>query len=141
MDENHVALSQIIAGLAEEGRLDAYDEETLYLVLHGLLGLIEEYEVIDIVLFAVYKLVTVLVPIADTLAERLAANDMTITELIDSAGNQEEFVNNLTKLLEDPNKVDPPGQADDGEAIFSLFDRIKMFFEKIRLFFESLFKF
>ncbi|MBQ6898832.1 MAG: hypothetical protein IJN70_07610, partial [Clostridia bacterium] len=141
MEENHVALSQIIAGLAEEGRLDAYDEETLYLVLHGLIGLIEEYEVIDIILFAVYKLVTVLVPIADTLAERLAANDMTITELIDSAGDQEQFVENLGNLLEDPNKVDPPGQADDGEAIFSLFDRIRMFFEKIRLFFENLFKF
>lgn len=141
MEENHVALSQIIAGLAEEGRLDAYDEETLYLVLHGLIGLIEEYEVIDIILFAVYKLVTILVPIADTLGERLAANDMTITELIDSAGDQDAFVANLGKLLEDPNKVDPPGQADDGEAIFSLLDRIKMFFEKIKLFFQSIFSF
>ena len=141
MDENHVALSQIIANLAEEGRLDAYDEETLYLVLHGLLGLIEEYEVIDIILFAVYKLITVLVPIADTLGERLAANDMTITELIDSAGDQDAFIKNLTQLLEDPNKVDPPGQADDGEAVFSLLDRIKMFFEKIKLFFQQLFNF
>ncbi len=141
MEENHEALSKIIAGLAEEGRLDAYDEETLYLVLHGLIGLIEEYEVIDIILFAVYKLITVLVPIADVLAERLAANDMTITELIDSAGDQEQFIENLGNLLEDPNKVDPPGQADDGEAIFSLLDRIKMFFEKIKLFFQQLFNF
>ncbi len=141
MDENHVALSQIIANLAEEGRLDAYDEETLYLVLHGLIGLIEEYEVIDIILFAVYKLITILVPIADVLGERLAANDMTITELIDSAGDQDQFVENLGNLLEDPNKVDPPGQADDGEVIFSLLDRIKMFFEKIKLFFQSLFSF
>ena len=141
MEENHEALSKIIAGLAEEGRLDAYDEETLYLVLHGLIGLIEEYEVIDIILFAVYKLITVLVPIADVLAERLAANDMTITELIESAGDQEQFVENLGNLLEDPNKVDPPGQADDGEAIFSLLDRIKMFFEKIKLFFQQLFNF
>ncbi len=141
MEENHEALSKIIAGLAEEGRLDAYDEETLYQVLHGLIGLIEEYEVIDIILFVVYKLITVLVPIADVLGERLAANDMTITELIDSAGDQDQFIENLGNLLEDPNKVDPPGQADDGEAIFSLLDRIKMFFEKIMMFFQNLFKF
>ncbi len=141
MPENHVALSQIIANLAEEGRLDAYDEETLYLVLHGLIGLIEEYEVIDIVLFAVYKLITVLVPVADTLSERFAANNMTITELIDSAGNQDEFIANLGKLLEDPNEVPAPGHTDDGDAIMSLFDRIKLFFEKIKLFFQSLFSF
>lgn len=141
MPENHVALSQIIANLAEEGRLDAYDEETIYLLLHTVLGMVEEYEVIDIVLFGVYKLVTMLLPIADTLSERLAANNMTINDVIDAAGNTDELIAVLGKLLEDPNEIPAPGHTEDGDAIMSLFDRIKLFFEKIKLFFQRLFNF
>ena len=141
MKENHTALSQIIAGLAEEGRLDAYDEETLYMIVHGLIGLVEEYQIIDIVLFAVYMLVTALVPIADTLAERLDAADLTITELIDSAGNQDEFMANIGKLLEDKDKVEVPGTVDEGEAVTTILDKLKLFFAKIKMFFQNLFSF
>ena len=141
MDENHKALSQIISNLAGEGKLDEYDEETLYMVIDGLFGLIEEYEALDIVLYAVYMLVTYLVPVADTLAPRFEANDMTITELIDSAGDQEAFMANIQLLLKDPNEVEVPGQVSDMDAIGSLFERIKAFFEKIKLFLQQLFNF
>lgn len=141
MDENHKALSQIISNLAGEGKLDEYDEETLYMVIDGLFGLIEEYEALDIVLYAVYMLVTYLVPVADTLAPRFEANDMTITDLIDSAGDQEAFMANLQLLLKDPNEVEVPGQVSDMDAIGSLFERIKAFFEKIKLFLQQLFNF
>lgn len=141
MEENHRALSEIIANLAEEGRLDEYDEETLYLVVNGLIGLIEEYEILDMVLFAVYKLITVLVPIADTLAPRMQANGMTITTLIDSASDMDAFLANLQLLAKDPNEVEIPDTTPDVNAITSLLDRIKAFFEKIKLFFQQLFNF
>lgn len=141
MEENHRALSQIISNLAEEGRLDEYDEETLYMVVNGLIGLIEEYEVIDIVLYAVYMLITYLVPVADTLAPRFQANNMTITDLIDSAGDTDAFLANIQLLLKDPNEVEIPDTTTDVNAISSLFERIKAFFEKIRLFFQQLFTF
>lgn len=141
MEENHKALSQIISNLAEEGRLDEYDEETLYLVVNGLIGLIEEYEAIDMVLYAVYMLMTKLVPVADTLAPRFHANNMTITDLIDSTSDMDLFLANIQLLLKDPNEQQIPGTATDMDAIGSLFDRIKAFFEKIRLFFQQLFTF
>ncbi len=141
MDENHKALSQIISNLVGEGKLDEYDEETLYMVIDGLFGLIEEYEALDIVLYAVYMLITYLVPVADTIAPRFEANDMTITDLIDSAGDQDAFMANLQLLLKDPNEVEVPGQVSDMDAIGSLFERIKAFFEKIRIFFQQLFNF
>lgn len=141
MEENHRALSEIIANLAEEGRLDEYDEETLYLVVNGLIGLIEEYEILDMVLFAVYKLITVLVPIADTLAPRFQANGMTITDLIDSASDMDLFMANLQLLMKDPNEVEIPDTTPDVNAVTSLLDRIKAFFEKIKLFFQQLFNF
>ncbi len=141
MDENHKALSTMIANLAEEGKLDAYDEETIYLVIDGLFALIEEYEVLDIVLYAVYMLITNLVPIADTLAVRFQANNMTITDLIDSAGDQDAFMANIQLLLKDPNQKEVPDTTTDVNAITSLLDRIKAFFERIRLFFQQLFNF
>ncbi len=140
MDENHVALSQIIANLAEEGRLDAYDEETLYLVINGLIGLIEEYEVLDIILMAVYLLVSNLVPIADTLTVKLQENDMTITDLIDSIDDMDLFMEKISKLLGD-GRDEIPGEIDDGKAAMSLLDKIIAFFEKIKLFFQRLFAF
>ncbi len=140
MDENHKALSQIIANLAEEGRLDAYDEETLYLVINGLIGLIEEYEVLDVILMAVYLLVSNLVPIADTLAPKFKENNMTITDLIDSASDMDLFMEKLGLLLGD-NKEEIPGTVDDGKAAMSLLDKIKAFFEKIKIFFQQLFSF
>lgn len=141
MEENHRALSEIVANLAEEGRLDEYDEETLYMVINGLIGLIEEYEILDMVLFAVYKLITVLVPIADTLAPRFQANGMTITDLIDSASDMDLFMANLQLIMKDPNEVEIPDTTTDVNAITSLLDRIKAFFEKIKLFFQQLFNF
>ena len=140
MDENHRALSQIIAALAEDGRLDAYDEETLYLVVNGLIGLIEEYEVLDIVLMAVYLLVSNVVPIADTLAPKFKENNMTITDLIESANDMDLFMEKLGILLGD-NKEEIPGTVDDGKAALSLLDKLKAFFEKIKLFFQQLFAF
>lgn len=141
MDENHQALSQIIANLAGEGKLDEYDEETLYMVIDGLFGLIEDYEVLDMVLYAVYMLITKLVPIADTLAPRFQANDMTITDLIDSASDMDAFMANLSLILKDPNEVEIPDTSTDMDAIGSLFARIKALFEKIKLFFQQLFSF
>lgn len=141
MDENHQALSQIIANLAGEGKLDEYDEETLYMVIDGLFELIEEYQVLDMVLYVVYMLITKLVPVADTLAPRFQANDMTITDLIDSASDMDTFMANLSLILKDPNEVEIPGTATDMDAISSLFARIKAFFEKIMQFFRDLFSF
>lgn len=140
MDENHVALSQIIANLAEEGRLDAYDEETLYLVINGLIGLIEEYEVLDIVIMAVYMLVKNLVPIADTLTVKLQENNMTITDLIDSIDDMDKFMGMVSQLLSD-GRDEIPGEVDDGKAAMSLLDKLMAFFEKIKLFFQRLFTF
>ncbi|MBR3767395.1 MAG: hypothetical protein IKL10_04035 [Clostridia bacterium] len=139
MEENHVALSQIVSNLAGEGILDEYDEETLYIVINTLLGLLEDYEVLDIVLYAVYLLVTNLIPIADTLAERLAANGMTITEFFGSMSDFDSFIANISLILKDPNEVEVPGQIDDMGAIGGIFARIKAFFEKIKLFFQRLF--
>ncbi|MBQ6898628.1 MAG: hypothetical protein IJN70_06545, partial [Clostridia bacterium] len=141
MDENHQALSQIISNLAGEGKLDEYDEETLYMVIDGLFGLIEEYQVLDMVLYVVYMLITKLVPIADTLAPRFQANDMTITDLIDSASDMDTFMANLSLILKDPNEVEIPGTATDMNAISSLFARIKALFDKIMQFFRDLFNF
>ncbi len=141
MEENHKALSQIISNLAGEGKLDAYDEETLYLVIGGLLGLIEEYEVLDMVLMVVYMLISNLVPIADTLAARLQANGMTINDLIDSAGDMDAFIANISLIMKDPNEVEAPDTTTDVNAITSLFERLIAFFEKIKLFFQQLFNF
>lgn len=141
MEENHQALSQILSNLIGEGKLDPYDEETLYMVIDGLFGLIEENEILDIVLYAVYMLITNLVPIADTLAERLQANDMTITELIDSASDMDAFTANIALLLKDPNEVERPDTTTDTEAIGGLFARIKALFDKIMQFFRELFNF
>lgn len=141
MEENHEALSQIIANLAGEGKLDEYDEETLYIVINKLIGLIEEYEVLDIVLYAVYMLITKLVPIADELAPRFQANGLTLNDLIDSVDDEELFMENIKLLLKDPNETEIPGTATDMDAISSLLERLKAFFEKIRIFFEKLFTF
>lgn len=141
MEENHKALSQIIANLAGEGKLDEYDEETLYIVINKLIGLIEEYEVLDIVLYAVYMLITKLVPIADELAPRFQANGLTLNDLIDSVDDEELFMENIKLLLKDPNETEIPGTATDMDAISSLLERLKAFFEKIRIFFEKLFTF
>ncbi len=141
MEENHEALGQIVVNLVGEGKLDEYDAETMFILINTILGMIEEYEVIDIVLFGVYTLITMLLPIADTLSERLVANGMTINDIIDSAGNTDDLIAVLGKLLEDPNKIPPPDHVEDGDAIMSLFDKIKQFFEKIKLFFQRLFNF
>lgn len=141
MEENHKALTQIISNLAGEGKLDAYDEETLYMVVNGLIGLIEEYEVLDMVLMVVYMLISKLVPIADTLAPRFQANNMTITDLIDSASDTDAFVANISLLLKDPNEVEAPDTTTDVNAMTSLLDRLLAFFEKIKLFFQQLFNF
>lgn len=139
MDENHKALSQIIANLAGEGKLDEYDEETLYIVINKLFSLIEEYQALDIVLYAVYMLITELVPIADTLAPRFQASGLTLNDLIDSVEDQEQFMANLQLLLKDPNETEIPGTTTTPDAIGSLFARIQALFEKIKLFFQQLF--
>ncbi len=141
MPENHEALSQIISNLVGEGKLDAYDEETLQMVIDSLFGLIEEYNVLDMLLYVVYMLITKLVPIADTLAPRFQANNMTINDLIDSASDTDAFVANLSLILKDPNEPDIPDTSTDMNAITSLFDRIKALFEKIKAFFQQLFNF
>ncbi len=141
MPENHQALSQIISNLAGEGKLDEYDEETLYMVIDGLFGLIEDNNVLDIVLYVVYMLITNLVPIADTLAPRFQANNMTITDLIDSASDMDSFISKLSLILKDPNATEIPGTATDMNAISSLFARIKALFERIMQFFRDLFNF
>ncbi len=141
MDENHDALTQIIANLAGEGKLDEYDEETLYMVIDGLFDLIEEYEVLDMVIFAVYMLISKLVPIADMLAPRFQATGLSITDLIDSASDTDAFIANISLLLKDPNEPEIPDTTTDGEAVMSLLDRLKAFFEKIKLFFQQLFSF
>lgn len=139
MDENHKALSQIIANLAGEGKLDEYDEETLYIVINKLFSLIEEYQALDIVLYAVYMLITELVPIADTLAPRFQASGLTLNDLIDSVEDQEQFMANLQLLLKDPNETEIPGTTTTPNAIGSLFARIQALFAKIKLFFQQLF--
>ncbi len=141
MEENQQALTKIIANLAGEGKLDAYDEETLYMVVNGLFGLIEEHNVLDMVIFVVYMLVSKLVPVADTLAPRFQASGMTITDLIDSASDMDQFVANLSLVLKDPTQPEIPGTSTDTQAMGSLLQRLIAFFEKIKLFFQQLFSF
>ncbi len=141
MEENHQAVAELLSNLAGEGKLDEYDEETLYLVVNGLFGLIEDYNVLDMVLFAVYMLISNLVPIADTLAVRFESSGLTITELIDSASDMDLFMANLSLVLQDPEKPDVPGTTTDIQAMGSLLDRLIAFFEKIKLFFQQLFNF
>ena len=66
---------------------------------------------------------------------------MTITDLIDSASNQDLFMANLALILKDPNDSEVPGTTSDGNAIGGLFDRIKALFERIIAFFRQLFSF
>ena len=141
MEENHQAVTKLLSNLIGEGKLDAYDEETLFMVVNGLFGLIEDYDVLDMVLFVVYMLVSKLVPIADTLAVRFQSSGLTINDLIDSASDMDLFMANLSLVLQDPEKPDVPGTTTDIQAMGSLLDRLIAFFEKIKLFFQQLFTF
>ena len=99
MEENKTAVCKIIGNAIGEGKLDVYDEETLYVVLDGLYDLMETYQVPDMLLYVIYVLVTKLTPVTTDIAPRFAANGLTIKDFIASAKDPKAFIENpMTSL-------------------------------------------
>lgn len=139
MQENKEAICQIISNAIGEGKLDVYDEETLYVIINQLFTLMETYEVPDMLLFVVYQLVTKVTPITTDLAPKFAENGLTIQDLINSASDPEAFVSNIKKLLSNNDESYSGDEVPDKKAAGGLLERIKAFFERIREFFRKLF--
>ena len=139
MQENKEAICQIISNAIGEGKLDVYDEETLYVIINQLFTLMETYEVPDMLLFVVYQLVTKVTPITTDLAPKFAENGLTIQDLINSASDPEAFVSNIKKLLSNNDDSYSGDEVPDKKAAGGLLERIKAFFERIREFFRKLF--
>ena len=139
MEENKQAVTKIISNAIGEGKLDVYDEETLYMILDELYTLMETYELPDMLLYVIYVLVTKVTPITTTLAPRFEANGLTISELISSASDMDAFMSNIQKLLKDPSEPVRPGESEDMNAFGGLLARIKAFFQKLILFFKKMF--
>lgn len=145
MDENEAAIAELVANAADKGEIDGYDKETIVMIVDELFGLIQEYEVLDMVLFAVYFLVNKLTPISSTLAPRFKASGMTITSLFESIDDIPTFISNISILLNVGSTVNDDGTTTDEETqtlsgFGSLIARIKAFFQKIKQFFTNMFK-
>ncbi len=141
MQENKEAICKIISNAIGEGKLDVYDEETLYVVINQLFTLMETYDVPDMLLFVVYQLVTKVTPITTDLAPKFAENGLTIQDLINSASDPQAFISNIQKLLAEDESQYSGDEVPDKKAASGLLARIKAFFERIREFFKKLFDF
>lgn len=155
MEDNQKAVSELLSNLIGENedgtpKLDDLDRYTMLSLLKEILGLVDEFQVLDLVLFVVYFLVSKLTPIVGTLGERLAASGMTVTELFADfdINNLGAFIEKVSVLLKDPvpegGETEPQPPAEEvpiPQAATSLLDRIKAFFAKIAAFFKSLFSF
>ena len=140
MEENKTAVCKIIGNAIGEGKLDVYDEETLYVVLDGLYDLMETYQVPDMLLYVIYVLVTKLTPVTTDIAPRFAANGLTIKDFIASAKDPKAFIENLNKILSKPDDKPSGDETPDKDSLGGLWARIAAFFKRLAAFFQKLFK-
>ena len=139
MEENKVAVGQILNNALAKGNLDKYDEETLYDILDGLYTLMETYEVPDMLLYVVYILVTKLTPVTTDIAPRFTANGLTIKDVIASAKDPKAFLENIKKIVSDPKDGPTEDETPDKHAAGGLLRRILNFFKRLKEFFAKLF--
>jgi hypothetical protein len=149
MEENKVSVTNFVVekvGKDEQGnpKLDAYDRSTLLQILDQLYGLMETYDVPDMLLFVVYQLVTKLTPVSGTLAKSLAASNMTVTDLFSNVKDPKSFIAAVSELARHMGiggeAVSPEGEISNPSAALTLLERIRAFFEKIINFFKNMFK-
>ena len=133
-------MCKIIGNAIGEGKLDVYDEETLYVVLDGLYDLMETYQVPDMLLYVIYVLVTKLTPVTTDIAPRFAANGLTIKDFIASAKDPKAFIENLNKILSKPDDKPSGDETPDKDSLGGLWARIAAFFKRLAAFFQKLFK-
>lgn len=146
MDENQAALSQIIKNAIDNDAIDDFDLQTMQALLDKVFDIVEEYEVLDMVLYVVYFLVTKLTPISDTL---VASNVPIVSIIKDFDIKNPQPILDLIKTLtgkEDPEIPDGEipipdagGMIVDKLAGDSIWAKIKAFFQKIIDFFKNLF--
>lgn len=138
MDENQEAVGQIIRNAIDNGKVDEFDGETLAAVLSKAFDLVEQYEVLDMALFAVYFLVTKLTPLSQTIVDK----NINVVGFIKDfdINNPESIVDFIMSIIKDPDEK-PAGEIEIPKATLSLWERIKAFFARISNFFKNLFKF
>lgn len=139
MDENKEAVGQIISNAIGEGKLDVYDEETMFVVLNSLYDLMETYQVPDMLLYVIYVLVTKITPVTTDIAPRFAANGITISDFINSVKDPSTFMEMLNKILSKPDDKPSGEETPDKDTLGGLWARIAAFFKRLREFFEKLF--
>lgn len=148
MDENRTAVSNIISNAInkDEEKVDSYDKETILQIYNLLCDVMLQYEIPDILLFAIYFLVTKLTPITGKIAPLFAAKGLTIQGLFANISNPSDFlatISLLTSSDEGGGSIlggDPPGdEITNIKAGMSILDRIKAFFARIAAFFQKLF--
>lgn len=147
IDENKENIIGYISQTTEG--LDDYDRETLMLVMNKMYDLMDQYQLPDIVLFALYYLVTEITPLSGKLADIFTKTDFTFTEFITSIGNigkeggMTVFISYVKQVVAAAgiSTESPTGSTTTGEAAMGLLQKIKTFFEKIITLFKSLFNF
>ena len=147
MEENKEALGEIIVNaVGSSEAVDDYDRKTAKDLIDTLFDLMEEYEVPDILLFAVYFIADKATPVSGTLAGALKASGMTITELFSDISDPAAFIKTVIGLFTGEQEDYHDGEPDDddsyvrdGKAAMSIWERIKAFFQKIGDFFRKLF--
>ena len=130
-EENHEAIGQVVKKLVDNGKFDDYDAETITLIVDAIIGMVEDYHMIDMVLFVVHLLVTNFVPIADTVTDKFIASGLSIPILFESVNDTGAFINNIKLILGMGDTPLPDGSVDDGTAVSSIFAKIAAIFEKI----------
>ena len=123
--------------LTEYCALDDEDCETLYTIMFYLYELLMEWDAPDRLLGVIYTIFVYLVPIADTLAERLSYIGMSLLDLIDLISTDfSTFVSKITSML-------TYGQSSTVSTTMSWFERlinmIIAFFQSIGAWFQSIF--
>jgi len=144
MDENEAAIAELVATAAEEGAVDNYDKETIVMLVDQLFGIMQTYDVPDMVMFAVYFLVNKLTPVSGTLADRLSASGLTVQTLFNSITDVNSFIALVNKLVTGgSHNTDGTTTEEESNTLSgfgSLIQRIKEFFQKIVMFFQNMFK-
>ncbi len=157
IDENIDALISLLLNVSSN--LDEYDKETMSMLLAELGVLMEDFDTADIVMLVLYHLITKLTSLSTTLVDLLADSGLTIMDLVAVFGQIEgvddigiiiDFIGNLggdNEFQPDNNEDGVPddpqsgGGVDNGTAVMSIFDKIRLFFEKIIMFLKKTFGF
>ncbi len=154
MDENIDALIALLLNVSTN--LDDYDKETMVMLIGELGVLMEDFQTEDIILVVLYHLITKLTDLSVTLVDLLADSGLTIMDLVAVIGSIESIddlgvlIDFIGSLGADDNPYQPDndgdgvpddpqsgGGIDTGNALMSIFDKIKAFFEKIILFLKK----